>query len=176
MDATLAPPSSDFRLTRAELRSRWHEMLHNRLLSDIPGKLELSDRGAIELTPANLRHGLLQAFIAAELRRLRPDGATFIECGIETDIGVRVPDVAWASAEFMRQNELGDAFPSAPELCVEVLSPSNTRFEMQQKRTAYLAAGAVEVWLVSPDAAVEMFDRRGRIETSGLGIVLGQMP
>jgi Uma2 family endonuclease len=39
---------------------------------------------------------------------------------------------------------------SAPEICVEVLSPSNSTKEIDDKRCAYLAAGALEVWIVDP--------------------------
>jgi Uma2 family endonuclease len=66
--------------------------------------------------------------------------------------------------------------PRAPELCVEVLSPTNSRPEMREKTAAYLAAGAVEVWLVAEDGTVEMFGAAGRIESSALGFVLGPPP
>jgi Uma2 family endonuclease len=151
-------------------------MLHDPLLADIPGKLELSEKGTIELSPANTRHSVFQAFVTGELRRLRPDGTTLTECAVETDIGVRVPDVAWASPGFMDRHGTLSPLPFAPELCAEVLSPSNSRPEMQQKTVAYLAAGAIEVWIVAEDGAVEMFDGGGRIAESSLGIVMGPMP
>jgi Uma2 family endonuclease len=37
-----------------------------------------------------------------------------------------------------------------PIIVVEVLSPSNSTREIDEKRTAYLAAGALEVWIVDP--------------------------
>jgi hypothetical protein len=43
---------------------------------------------------------------------------------------------------------------------------------MQEKTAAYLAAGALEVWLVTEDGTIEMFDASGRVETSSLGIAL----
>jgi Uma2 family endonuclease len=151
-------------------------MLHDPLLADIPGKLELNDWGTIELSPPNTRHGILQAFVVNELHRCRPDGTTMGECGIETDIGVRVPDVAWASSRFMDRHGLESPLPRAPELCVEVLSMTNSKIEMQEKTAAYLAAGASEVWLVAEDGTVEMFDSSGRIAISALGIALGPAP
>jgi Uma2 family endonuclease len=176
MIATVIKPASAVRLSRAELRSRWQQMLHDRMLADIPGKLELNDRGTIELTPPNTRHAILQAYVANELHRCRPDGTTLGECGIETDIGVRVPDVAWASSGFMNRHGTESPLPRAPELCVEVLSPANSRIEMQEKTAAYLAAGAIEVWLVAPDGTVEMLDAGGRIVVSSLGIEMGTPP
>lgn len=177
MNATVAREEICTRVSLTELRRRWRELLVNPLLRDIPGKLELNEKGKIELTPPNVRHSVLQAFVASELQRQRPDGTTITECAIETEIGVRVPDIAWASAAFMkRHGDEGLALPNAPELCVEVLSPSNTRPEIQEKRAAYLAAGALEVWLVAPDGTVEMFNKNGRIEASVLGISLGPPP
>ena len=142
------------------------------LLADVPGKLELNEKGSIELTPPNNRHALLQAFVAGELRRLMPDGTAFTECSVETRIGVRVPDVAWASAQFMQRYGVQTPFPSAPELCVEVLSPSNTAAEIREKVDAYLRAGAREVWLVAEDGAIEILNEAGAPAASVFGIVL----
>ena len=172
MKASIVKQAPETRLSPAELRSRWQQMLEDPRLADIPGKLELNEKGAIELTPASRRHGFLLAFIAGEIRKIRPEGAKFTECPIETGRGIRAPDVAWASPEFVRHHGMPAAMPCAPELCIEVLSPSNTPIEMQEKTAAYLAAGAVEVWLVAEDGAIEMFTERGRVETSELGIVM----
>jgi Uma2 family endonuclease len=151
-------------------------MLHDPVLADVPGKLELTEKGTIELSPPNTRHSIFQAFVSGELRRLQPDGTTFTECAVETDIGVRVPDVAWASPDFMRRHGTPSPLPQAPELCIEVLSPSNTEPEMRQKTAAYLAAGAIEVWLVDEDGSVQMFDARGRVAVSSLGIAIDALP
>ncbi len=172
MNATIPERNADARLPRAELRGRWQRLLENPLLADIPGKLELTEKGTIELSPASTRHGILQAFVAGELRRLRPDGTTITECAIETELGIRAPDVAWASPEFMDRHGTASPLPRAPELCVEVLSPANSQPEMAQKTAAYLAAGAVEVWLVAEDGAIEMYDGHGRVEASALGIAI----
>src|SRR5690606_24498794 len=126
MNATVSPGQASARLSPAELRDRWRRMLRDPVLADVPGKLELSEKGTIELSPASTRHGILQAFVAGELRRLRPDGTTITQCAIETDLGIRVPDVVWASPEFMRRHGTVSPLPRAPELCIEVLSPANS--------------------------------------------------
>ena len=41
--------------------------------------------------------------------------------------------------------------PFAPDLAVEVLSPSNTVREMEQKIDLYFGAGSRMVWIVSPE-------------------------
>jgi Uma2 family endonuclease len=48
-----------------------------------------------------------------------------------------------------------------PELCVEVLSDSNTEGEMTQKRQLYFEGGADEVWTCDPDGRVRFFDAEG---------------
>jgi Uma2 family endonuclease len=164
------------RLSASELRARWQRLLEDPVLRSIPGKLELNEKGAIEVSPANPRHGRLQAWVAGELRRLRPDGTTITECPLETELGIRVPDVVWASAGFMRRHGVDDPFSSAPELCIEILSPTNSRLEIDEKVAAYLGAGAIEVWLVAEDGTVEMLGVNGRIEASSLGIALALDP
>jgi Uma2 family endonuclease len=147
-------------------------MIQDPLLAQVPGKLELNEKGSIELTPPNNRHAILQAFVAGELIRLKPNGTTLTECSVETEIGVRVPDVAWASAEFMGRHGTTTPFPNAPELCVEVLSPSNTAAEIRDKVAAYLAAGAREVWVVAEDGSIEISNERGAQRSSVFGIVV----
>ena len=45
-----------------------------------------------------------------------------------------------------------EAFPSiAPDLAIEILSPSNTTAEMNRKRGEYFRAGTKLVWYVDPD-------------------------
>lgn len=176
MNATIVKQQAPAGLSRPELRRRWQQMLRDPMLADVPGKIELTEKGTIELSPPNTRHSFFQAFVTGELRRLRPDGATFTECAVETEIGVRVPDVAWASPEFMSRYGMASPLPHAPELCIEVLSPSNSEPEMQQKVAAYLAAGAIEVWLVKEDGTVEMLTERGGVAASSLGIELGPLP
>src|ERR1035438_7365986 len=68
--------------------------------------------------------------------------------------GVKAADVAWASPKCLK--ELGEkvCFPCAPEICVEVLSPSNTEAEIQEKAKLYFDAGANEMWLCAPDGGI----------------------
>lgn len=60
--------------------------------------------------------------------------------------------------------------PNAPEVCVEVLSPSNTAPEMSEKVAAYLDAGAIEVWIVREDGGVEIMRKSGLRPSSSFGI------
>jgi len=83
-----------------------------------------------------------------------PKGRVLTECPISTADGVKAADVAWDSPKCLK--ELGEkaCFPCAPEVCIEVLSPSNTQAEMQEKAKLYFDAGAIEVWLCAPDGRI----------------------
>jgi Uma2 family endonuclease len=66
---------------------------------------------------------------------------------------VRAPDVAFVSPERLPSGRLPEGFLSgAPDLAVEVLSPSDNPIDIQQKVRDYLEAGARLVWVVAPQA------------------------
>lgn len=158
-------------LTPSEaLTLRWAELERDPALRDLPYKIELNPHGKIEMSPANNRHARLQGYIAGEFARQLTDGEVLTECPILTGIGVRVPDVAWASRDFIALHGETTPFPRAPEICVEILSPSNSAEEMHDKAQAYLAAGAREVWLVSEDGAVRYFDSAGARSSSAFPV------
>ena len=54
--------------------------------------------------------------------------------------------------------DTGDPTTLAPEICVEVMSDSNTGEDMEEKRELYLESGAQEVWGVA-DEEVRFFGR-----------------
>jgi Uma2 family endonuclease len=127
---------------------QWADVLANPFLKDLPFKIELNRWGRIEMSPASNQHGLLQVDLATELRQQRPNGRVLVECSIQTTDGVRVADVAWISDERLARYADATPYPGAPELCIEVMSPSNTWAEMHMKAGLYLEAGAQEVWIV----------------------------
>ena len=147
--------------TPEALLARWEEALRDPSLHDLPYKIEIDAWGKLEMSPASNRHGRLQMAIGGELMRQLPDGVVISECSIFTRIGIRVPDVVWASAAFMA--DFGEITPylRAPEICVEIISPSNTQTEIDEKIGAYLAAGAREVWLVSEAGDIRYFNASG---------------
>jgi Uma2 family endonuclease len=176
MNATVARPQAGYRLSRAELRLRWEQLADDPMVAAIPCKVELNEKGVIEVSPPTTRHGTLQAFVARELARQRPEGTVITECPVETDIGMRVPDVIWASTEFMDRHRGETQFQSAPDLCCEVLSPRNTQAEMAEKVAAYLSAGAREVWVVGDDGVPEIYTSAGRVSASTLAFELPRPP
>ena len=65
---------------------------------------------------------------------------------------VRAPDVAFVRRQRLPDGRVPrDPIPAlAPSLAIEVLSPSNTRREMQRKLRDYFAAGVELVWYIDP--------------------------
>lgn len=159
------------RPTPEALVRRWREILDDPALRDLPYKIELNARGQIEMSPASNLHGYFQHLVASELERLLPDGVVITEASVLTAIGVRVPDVVWSSRAFIEAHGMVTPFPRAPEICVEVLSPSNTREEIDEKIAAYIAAGAIEVWVVAEDGGTSCHDASGARATSRFGLV-----
>jgi Uma2 family endonuclease len=149
-----------------DLTVKWHELMNNPFFRDVPYKVELNKFGQILMSPASNRHGILQNRVAREIEYEKQSGVVIIECSILTSEGVRVADVAWASDEFYA--EFGDKtpFPKAPEICVEVKSPANSRAEMEEKIRLYLEKGALEVWIVDEEAKVSFFTHTGKIKKS----------
>ena len=161
--------------TPESLILRWEEILHDPSLQNLPYKIELNAWGKIEMSPASNRHGRLQAELASELRR-QLGGLVISECSILTSIGIRVPDVVWASPDFM--NAFGEITPyrRAPEICIGVVSPSNVQAEIEEKTRAYLEAGAKEVWIVSEDGAICHLDGTGKIPASRFNVSVSLPP
>ena len=124
----------------------WQEVIDSPYLQNLPFKIELSKWGKVEMSPASNLHGKRQVDISSELRKKR-GGVVISECSIQTDDGVRVADVAWISNAQYAQFGTQTPYPQAPELCVEIMSPSNTWAEMHMKAGLYLKAGAREVWI-----------------------------
>jgi Uma2 family endonuclease len=63
---------------------------------------------------------------------------------------VRIPDLA--TFETATEVQRDGRIHSAPQLVVEVLSPSNTRREREEKLADYAFLGVPEAWVISPEA------------------------
>ncbi|MBI5666458.1 MAG: Uma2 family endonuclease [Chloroflexi bacterium] len=95
-----------------------------------------------------------------------------------TDGGYRVsgeryiPDVAFVSKQRQPQPSREAYNPIAPDLAVEVLSPTNDESDMRFKVVNYLRAGTM-VWVVNPDRKqVEVYAPNAAPRTIGIDGVL----
>jgi Uma2 family endonuclease len=154
---------------------QWSDVINDPSLRDLPYKIELDALGRIVMSPASNRHGIQQAKLVRLLARMLADGEIATECSIGTHAGVKVADVVWMSAEFLRQHGDTTPYPQAPELCVEILSPSNSPAEIQDKIRLYLGYGAHEVWTVDEEGRISVFGPEGQRRVSALPGVTGQL-
>ena len=138
-------------------RRRWSEILANSSLAELPYRIETNAYGELVMNPPpsgdhSKRQGQITILLAEHLGK-----HTFPECPISTIDGVKAADVGWYSAERFALVEGQNAFEIAPEICVEILSTSNTVAEMQHKRHLYFEAGAEEVWLCDQSGRLQYF-------------------
>ena len=147
---------------------QWQEICDDKLLQDLPYKIELKRWGQIIMSPAKIKHGFYQSKIAYLLESLTAGGEVIIECAVQTTDNVKVADVAWASDE--RADIILDEVSAsiAPEICVKVRSDNNTSEEMEFKKSLYFAAGAKEVWICDRLGNLTFFDVEQQLETSKL--------
>ena len=151
-----------------DLAVKWREITNNPFFRDIPYKVELNKFGQILMSPASNRHGILQFKFGREIERRKKGGIIITECSILTSEGVRVADVAWASDEFIAEFGEITPYPKAPEICVEIKSPGNSKAEMEEKVRLYLEKGALEVWIVDESAKINFHTHTGKMKTSKL--------
>ena len=152
-------------LSSDDLAARYRALCNDPCYANVPGKIELDAWGRMVMSPASNYHSALQALLVGKLAALA--GSAFVEASVVTSAGVLVADVAWASDEFMRARGFETPYLRSPELCIEVVSPSNSRKELREKVAAYLEAGAVEVWIVFPQSKrVEFHGREGVLPRS----------
>ena len=138
--------------------ARWTEILGDPYLAKLPDRIETNRHGHILMTPPpGFRHSERQGQIIALLIQFASQGRTLPECPISTADGVKAIDVGWLDAS---RDEIGQDIPlltRAPEICIEILSPSNSAAEIAEKRLLYFDAGAAEVWICNRDGSLAFF-------------------
>ena len=144
----------------------WDDLCNDKRFADLPYKIELNGRGQILMSPTSNYHGHHAARIAMLLDGLLPKGEIISECAVQTADGVREADTVWCSPERWEIIKDETASSVAPEICVEVISRSNTAAEMMAKRALYIAAGAKEYWLCNREGEMRFFDGTKELEQS----------
>jgi Uma2 family endonuclease len=120
-------------------------------------------RGEIAMmSPAGFEHGVITqriaAFLHAHVAARQLGVVTAAETGFllaRAPDTVRAPDVAFVARARLPRGRTVGFFEGAPDLAIEVLSPSETRDEAARARATakisdWLAAGCIEVWSVDP--------------------------
>ena len=117
-------------------------------------KYEYVDGEAREV-PTKFQHDIIGAIIIGLLTpHARGRGyLTASQAGFRMTGGnLRVPDAGFTRRERLPDGVLPQDFPDfAPDLCVEIISPSEDRRDMMQKVREYFDSGARLVWHVFPE-------------------------
>lgn len=109
------------------------------------------------MTPAGHTHGEIAMEIALALgnyvksERLGKVYAAETGFKLESDPDmVRAPDVAFISTARLPAPDFAGYPEMAPDLAVEVLSPSDAFVEVEEKARCWLEHGSREVWVIDP--------------------------
>lgn len=141
-----------------EHQEQWRKVTADPTLDGLPYKVETNPQGQLVLSPHRNLHSDLQSALFRLLQEYAPDGHISVEYALATPHGVKAPEVVWmSSGRRDEMRETGDPSTLAPELCVEIMSESNTEEEMHEKRAIYREIGAEEVWIVGEDGEIRFF-------------------
>lgn len=89
----------------------------------------------------------------------------------------RAPDISFITKERLNRSGFKPStrkfFPGAPDLAVEILSPNNTRAEIDARLKDFFASGTQIAWIIAPDAElVEVCHAPDRRQLLGAGASL----
>lgn len=145
MTVMTAPPKIDL-ITGEELLA----------MGDI-GRCELIEGTIVTLTPAGEKHGTIEITLGGELRAFVRQRNLGRVIGGEVGIyirrkpdTIRGADVAFVSFE-RRAKPARGFLDVAPELVVEIMSPSDRWQDIRSKLDDYFSIGVERVWIVEPD-------------------------
>ena len=128
------------------------------------------------MAPTGGEHGVLTIRLGRLLDEYVEAHELGLVCGAETGFvlrrtpdTVRAPDVSFVAKERVPTTGVPKTYwPFAPDLAVEVVSPSDRFDEVQIKVSEYLTAGTRLVWIVNP-ATRTIFVHRSAHDVKALG-------
>lgn len=142
------------------------------------------DGQVVSVSPAGARHGdvvaevtrLLANFVAAHRlgKVLAGDAGFVLRRNPDT---VRAPDVAFVTAARLPGRTPAEFMNGAPDLAIEVISPSDAWKAVDKKAREFLAAGARAVWAIDPGAetAKVYTDEGSRVLARGEALVCPEL-
>jgi Uma2 family endonuclease len=135
--------------------------------------------GELQILPSpKLGHSKLASNAAEELRPLkkRPGGRIFLEAGYLLSEDRRTwiqPDVSFVRTKRVRETRDSEYLRGAPDLAIEVVSPSESAADLNRKIELLLKAGSLAVWVLYPEPReVRVFLPGGVSHRKGIGDIL----
>ena len=138
---------------------------HDRICELVDGILVEKTMSSFESMLAMLIGGYLREFL-----KKKKLGIILGEAGALRILSdqVRIPDVCFISRKKFPDGKLpkDPIFNVVPDLAIEVLSPSNSKREMERKLDDYFAAGVELVWYIDPETrTARVYASSDRCET-----------
>jgi len=149
-------------VTENELMSlsedEWWEVVDGELV-----KTDMGAAGYFHVIVIDNFYDILKPFVRAnKLGRVQTDGLTFILHVTDKRVRVsRIPDFSFVRRGRIPKNfNWSRPFPGAPDLAVEVVSPTEKAEETMEKINDYLRYGSEQAWVVYPSSQeVHVFRR-----------------
>lgn len=127
-------------------------------------KAELIDGVMIVHSPASLRHDDIAGFLRMLMRGYTEDKGLGLVLGPDGLARIKKDRRVGADVFFLAQDRVPHPLPKeykgVPDLFLEVLSPSNRDYDLEDKRSYYREAGVKEIWFVDPEEQEIIVDRR----------------
>ena len=147
-----------------------HKLLTAEEFFDLPSPsdgtvLELVRGEVVAMPGPGFEHGEIQGNAYFQIKaflKQNPVGRVVVESGTVTERNpdtVRGPDVSYYSKERLPLDQRVIKYhDQPPDLCVEVVSPSNTKRRLRDKIREYFFSGVRMVWILDPeDRSVTVF-------------------
>jgi Uma2 family endonuclease len=123
----------------------------------------------IIMPPVGVKTGWRESILVTRLTNWAEKDGTGIVCGPDTlfklpNTAIRGPDSSWIRKEKLNaftEEELEKFGQFCPDFVAEIMSPSNTLKDLQEKMAEYMANGAQLGWLIDPYEAVVYISRPG---------------
>ncbi len=157
----------------------WTEESLEQLASETDKQYELVNGEPKEKESEGMEHSYIAATLTGELRthvKLKKLGVILESSGSFRMLAgnIRKPDVSFVIKERITEKRPSfTAFEGAPDLAIEVISPTDIWWEIMQKLDEYFSSGCRLVWLISPlDQRVLVYRQEQRSQILELGDLL----
>lgn len=141
-----------------------------------------------EFVAAGKQHGKIGAKIVAQfvnflegksLGEVYQDNVGYVLAGTADNIELMlIPDVSFVTSERVVSENPNDFYYQAPDIAIEIISPSERVAEIRRKVKRYLQYGTEQVWLVYPDTqevVVNLANGTSQTYEMGAKIAVGDM-
>ena len=165
-------------IRRADVRGMTYDEYS--LLPD-DGKRYQVIEGELTVSPSpNFRHQDTVWNLGQRMRVYAKEHGLGVVIGAPMDVILEPNTIVQPDLLFIRHENMeiiGDVIEGAPDLCIEVLSPSTGLHDRYTKKAVYARCGVPEYWIVDPAREmVSVFERDGdtyvvRVEATGDDVV-----